>query len=612
MASPAQIVPVTDIASAGVIKDVPSISLPPNVYSDVKNVRFHSGAIRKMEGEQQIVGVAPFSLEDTLVYITYWKAPTTDYWVFIDESGDVYTREVDGTQTFIAGTFANATGDGVNWQHTLFNGGFNLILNNGVDVPQYLSDPAGTGSLTELPNWDSYLAQEEVTTVVWDEFNADISLGRAVDFTTESILYTVTPRDTSVGIINYKQIASADSLKPYTLITTNADNYMLTPRARTETQTGALPGDQITISIQTKASIQVRAGVIRSYGNLLIAGDLTEMEADDNDKIVRTLPGTIRTSDVAAPGQIPLNWNPFRNGANTADEFILSSTGQVQDMAELQGVMYVYTDVSIHGIQQTGNETIPFQISTVTDSYGANSLGAVLEFDGRHLVAGSQDIYVFAGHPGSISSIADGRVRHHIYELDTSGPLNLDINNVRMVRNQKYDEIWLFSPDKTDMWVWNYRSQAWTLRQQTRVANGSKGPEGPIFCEGLTAFKADVPGVYQTDKGNNYTSHVERCRLPLTPEFNTETVGSTALWYSSSNRTSPPGLEIHMAGTNLPYDEIDVMSADIYYFNPNVEYKVDTRVQGRFMNYRIDDGPSNSRAWNLTGYQFELMTGGKR
>ena len=54
------------------------------------------------------------------------------------------------------------------------------------------------------------------------------------------------------------------------------------------------------------------------------------------------------------------------------------------------------------------------------------------------------------------------------------------------------------------------------------------------------------------------------------------------------------------------------MSAAIYYFNPNVEYKVDTRVQGRFMNYRIDDGPSNSRAWNLTGYQFELMTGGKR
>ena len=607
-----QIVPIQDIASAGIVRDVPSVSLPHNVYSDAENIRFHSNAVRKMEGEEQIVGVAPFSLDDTLVYIAYWKAPTTDYWIFIDETGTVYSREVDGTQTFIAGSFTNGTGTGVNWQHTLFNGGFNIILNNGVDVPMYLSDPVVPGTLTELPNWDSYLAQEEVTTVIWDEFNADISLGRAVDFTTESILYTVTPRDTSIGIINYKQIASADSLKPYTLITTNADNYMLTPRARTETQTGALPGDQITISIQTKASIQVRAGVIRSYGNLLIAGDLTEMEADDVDKVVRTLPGTIRTSDVAAPGQIPLNWNPFRNGANTADEFILSSTGKVQDMAELQGVMYVYTDVSIHGIQQTGNETIPFQISTVTDSYGCNSLGAVMEFDGRHLVAGSQDIYVFAGHPGSISSIADGRVRHHIYELENVAPKNLDINNVRMVRNQKYDEIWLFTPDRSQMWIWNYRNQSWTTRNQTRPANGSKGPEGPIFCEGLTAYKADVPGVYLTDKLTHYQSYVERTRLPMTPEFNTETLGSTALWYTSTEENSPPELTIHMEGSNLPYEIVDVSVSPKYIFNPNSDYKVDTRVQGRFINYRIDDGIMNNEPWNLTGYQLEIMQGGKR
>ena len=608
----AQIVPIQDIASAGIVRDVPSISLPANVYSDAENVRFHSNAVRKMEGEQKISRVLLIN-DETIEYVIYWQAPTANYYIYIDTSGDVFATNADNLSARVTvGQFANGSGDGVNWQHTLFNGGFNLILNNGVDVPQYLSDPVSAGSMSELPNWDSYLAQEEVTTVVWDEFNADISLGRAVDFTTESILYTVTPRDTSIGIINYKQIASADSLKPYTLITTNADNYMLTPRARTETQTGALPGDQITISIQTKASIQVRAGVIRSYGNLLIAGNLTEMEADDNTNTIRTLPGTIRTSDVAAPGQIPLNWNPFRNGANTADEFILSSTGRVQDMAELQGVMYVYTDVSIHAIQQTGNEVIPFQISTTTDSYGCNSLGAVMEFDGRHLVAGSQDIYVFAGHPGSIASIADGRVRHHIYEL--TGGMDLDINNVRMVRNQKYDEIWLFTPDRRQMWVWNYRNQSWTTRRMSVAANGSQGPNGPIFCEGQNAYEADVPERYQDENDTNYTSYVARSRLPLTPEFNTETLGSTALWYTSSEKTQPAELYVRMEGSNLPFTEPDLSSmSNTFRFDPKEDYKVDTRIQGRFINYRIDDGDLlQNEPWNLTGYQFEIMQGGKR
>ena len=100
--------------------------------------------------------------------------------------------------------------------------------------------------------------------------------------------------------------------------------------------------------MQTEPEIQVRAGVIRTYGDLLVAGNLTEMDRTDRNRVVRNLPGVIRTSDVAAPGSIPANWNPFKTGVNTADEFTLSSTGIVQDMSELQGILYIYTNDSIH------------------------------------------------------------------------------------------------------------------------------------------------------------------------------------------------------------------------------------------------------------------------
>ena len=601
-----QVIPIQDIASLGVIKDTPSIALPPNAYSDIKNIRFHSGAARKMEGEKEVTGLGTHT---NIVYAAYWKAPQNNYYIVIDEgdSNDimtVYQEVIDAMDnvTYTPLTQNTTISSGGTWQHTLFNGGFNIIFNNGIDVPLYLTDVVEQDTLTTLPNWDSYLAQENVTTVTWDEFNNEIELGRGINYTTENILYSVTPRDTSIGIINFTATEQSEEGSLFSVIRTDPDNIRVVPRRRTDMLTGALPGDQITISIQTKAAITVRAGVIRAYGNLLVAGNLTEMDSDDI--IIRRLPGTIRTSDVAAPGVVPLNWNPFRVGANTADEFILSSTGVVQDMAELQGVMYVYTDDSIHGIQQTGNPTIPFQISTVTDSYGCNSLGAVMEFDGRHLVVGSQDIYVFAGHPGSIASIADGRVRHYAY-----GESPINTNNIRMVRNQKYDEIWIFTPDGaiSEMLVWNYRSQAWTIRDQTPVYSGTQGIDSPLFTTLTQVFEADKEYTDVNDMG--YESFVARMRLGLTPEFDTETLGATAMMYTSPQAVD---LTITMRGSNYPSD-IGALPAGspTFTFYGARDYKVDSRIQGRFVNYKISDD-SKTDAWNLTGYQLEIMKGGKR
>ena len=138
-------------------------------------------------------------------------------------------------------------------------------------------------------------------------------------------------------------------------------------------------GNHVQVSIRLPAVATVTAGVVRSYGNLLVAGNLRESQVDGT--VVRELRGLVRTSDVAAPGELPTNWNPFNRGVNTADEFTLAGTGQIQDMAELQGVMYVYTTDSIHSIQNTGNALIPFSTGVVTRNYGAETLGAVLEVD---------------------------------------------------------------------------------------------------------------------------------------------------------------------------------------------------------------------------------------
>ena len=351
--------------AANLVMDTPAVSLDPSAFSNMENMRFRDGAVRKMEGELEIF------TSTNIAYIAYWQAPSNNYYIVAQTDGDILAYDADDLDAdAIAVGSMSVTGTPV-WQHTLFNGGFNFILNNGVTAPTYLSDPVGAGSLATLPNWESYLSQERVINFIWDDNNPDILLPRPVDFTTENLVYQVIPRDISIANVNASiTTASTGATTPFTLTQVDNTSTTVTPRARSATDTGAAAGDTIIISIQTKAAITVTAGVIRSFNNLLVAGNLMER---DSTGVVRSLTGVVRTSDVAAPGTVPSNWNPFREGANTADDFTLSGTGVIRDMAELQGVLFVYTDTSIHSIQQTGRLDLPIQFDPITDSYGATT-----------------------------------------------------------------------------------------------------------------------------------------------------------------------------------------------------------------------------------------------
>lgn len=612
-----QVIPITDLASMGVMLDTSSSSLPPNAFSNVSNVRFNAGAVRKMEGELAIsLTNCPTS---GIEHLAYWQGPTNSYYVVVhvaSTTATIYAWSTAALGTRItAGTMTTSTS--AKWSHTTFNGGFHFIINNSIDKPKYLSDPIGTNNLAALPNWDSYLSESKLIDMQWDAFNADIPLNvSSINFSTHYLLYTVVPADPNESVLNFKMTSLNPSGTPVTINNNTAPTEnTATPRARTSTLTGALPGDTIKISIQTVPAINVRCGLIRSYGNSLIAGDLTETNASDGS-LIRRLPGVIRTSDVAAPGNMPTNWNPFRNGANTADEFTLSGTGTVTDMAEMQGVMYVYTDSSIHSIQRTGNVTIPYSVSPVTESYGANCIGAVKEYDGRHIVVGSDDVYVFSGHPGNIQSIADLRVRKYLH--GTSTTLNPD--NIRIIRNRRYDELWFYTPstnsNNNEVLIYNYKTQAWTKRSQTNIVcadvapySGNDNSSIPIITNAAAIFYGDVPENFTLKDGSTvYDSFVERERLALTPEFDTEELSSIAILMSGSQ-----DLDVELKGTSRPQDESGVTSGSSFTFNYATDYKVDTRIQGRFLNYKIgDQSATTGVAWSLTGYQLEIIKGGTR
>ena len=635
---PTQVLPITDLAKAGVIQDSPSVSLPPNVFSDVSNVRFRDGAIRKMEGETELFPIRDHVVDPntaTIVYLAHWRGPFNNWYVVVQDNGNIWLHDIDDDyRAYTAGTIGGGMDPNANYQHTLFNGGFNFVLNNGVSTPVYITDvdrsvPGVNPTIAvELPNWDSYLAQENVVSQVWGADTEEIPLGRAVslDLFTEDtmttdmigeqrIVYRVIPRDPSLPILTYSlsRLERADDTGTYSTpsdalfsIRQDLDNWVIIPRLRSTNPampvTGAEPGDTIEIAIQERPEIVVTAGVIRAYGSLLVAGNLREVAGT---RIVRNLAGLIRTSDVAPPGSIPANWNPFRNGANTADEFTLSATGTVQDMVELQGNLFIYTTDSIHSLQQTGGN-IPFGVRPVTDSYGADNTGSVLEVDGRHIVVGSDDVYVFAGHPGSISSIADARVRHHA--LFNSG------EPVRILRYNRFDELWFYTPNQSLMLIWNYRDNTWSVRNQSTAAVGNTAPGTLIFVDNRSSEVAP-PLIYRTDPDTftdygmqNTESFIERKRLAITPEFTTETLVSVGI-LSEGNAA----FQVSAVGTSRPA-EVRVLPDDDPNPTPFVSqdnYKADIRTHGRLLNYRIRD-TSTGEGWAIAGLQFDIGTGGTR
>ena len=507
-----EIISVTDVASKGVVIDTPPVALAPNIFTDVRNVRFKDGAVRKMEGELLLNNVSVTLGSGTIGKIRYfavWENPNRQpfgcYYIFVTDyisAAGVTLGQKVFIQDHTGSTIKDITPTSLNsgngfkfttsgWQHTLFSGGFAFIINNGLDKPHYILDTAGNTNinnivLAELPGWDSYNVEQKVFK---DTYNASsttvFDLGQKVDFTVNSIIVTGTNNKaaqagTPAGTGTVNGTNFVPGTLPGTIPTVSGNHFQTYTDASTNTTVIVLGNlsvsDEVEITVQSRNPVAVTCGIIQSFGNLLVAGDLTEK---DGTTIIRRLSGVVRTSDVAVPGSVPNNWNPFAAGVSTADEFTLSETNVIKDMKSLQSNMYIYSTDSIHAMRLTGNTNAPVSFSPVTDEYGLLTGGGVIEYDGKHFIIGGNDIYVFAGNPGDIQSLADGRIRNYFF--NNLNPIYEQ--QLFTLLNHRENEIWVCYPtlaslagECNEAIIWNYRDNAWTVRDLDNVTAGDVGP----------------------------------------------------------------------------------------------------------------------------------------
>jgi hypothetical protein len=137
-----------DIASIGLIRDIPAHQLPPEAFTTAMNGRFTRDGFRTMDGWTQVFGTlsgGPYFVQAirTPSAETWWVyASLTAYYLFDGATHDDISRTVGGAYNSTGAKDFNCT----------FLGGV-PIFNNGIDAPQFLANYTPGTNLADLTNW---------------------------------------------------------------------------------------------------------------------------------------------------------------------------------------------------------------------------------------------------------------------------------------------------------------------------------------------------------------------------------------------------------------------------------------------------------------------------
>ena len=361
-------------------------------------------------------------------------------------------------------------------------------------------------------------------------------------------------------------------------------------------------------------STTVTAGVLRPFKNVLVAGNLTDSVSGS----LTRAPGTVRVSTRAAAGAIPTTWEPGALGdTSSADEFELSQTEPIVEMRELRGQLMIYTGDSIHSLNVTSSAS---NVRDINYGNGCLAINCVAEFEGKHLVVDRNDIYTHSG-TGGITSVVDGKLRDYFF----NNLHKTHFRNTFTTVNKSQDEVWICYPTLTanadgncnEALIWNYRQNTWTIRDLPNVSHGFAAPSiaNDAFQHSdeklITVGEADTI-LYEMDtgttfNGTNFTAFIERLNLDIGDLEASKWTSAIYPLIDGTGTVTIKAVADDTYGNAVNFSDRRAYSGT---FKIGSDYKVDTRVNGRFASYRFESTDADS--WRLAGFSFNTEASDRR
>jgi len=390
---------------------------------------------------------------------------------------------------------------------------------------------------------------------------------------------------------------------------------------------------------------------LRSYGDFLIALNMTEDGVN--------LPTRVRYSDLALSNQIPSTWDAtdLTNSAGFND--IVQMKTPIVDGLSLNTNFFIYSSDQVWQMEFVGGAFI-FNFRKVFDNCGVINTNCIVEHEGMHFVFDNDDIYTHDGL--TKTSICDKRVRNYIFSgIDMS-----KAGKCYVQHNKSLEEIYFcyHSGDDLALYtdgdfcnraaVFNYRSNTWSFIDLPNTSSGTSSNVNTVETYGTSASSYDetggtyheqesrfdqfplmvshaytgdyetittnrVLGVDLVDKGNLAKPAVAEFSFPMVAErvgIDLDEAQIPLSGYKVINRIYPQATtvssdpEIHFEfGAGDLATEVTKYNPGII-FNMATDYKVDTRMSGRYLSYKV--GTSKPKDFSLSGFDVDLQIVGRR
>lgn len=363
--------------------------------------------------------------------------------------------------------------------------------------------------------------------------------------------------------------------------------------------------------------------VIRPFKEFLVALYTQESGVD--------YPFRVFWSHPAEPGSVPASWDVSDSTKDAGNVELAQTSGVLVDCLPLRDTNIIYKEDSVYTMNYIGGENI-FRFQQLFDDVGLLSQRCVKGFSGKHFVVGQNDVYVHDGIQKQ--SIINSRMRDWLFNsIDPTNYLKTFVtaNYAEQVMMICFPEIG--QSYCTKALIWNWAEDTWTIRDLPNISHAGWGviddseeivawtgdddswdsdptswgertfnpTQSKVVFAGTLDSKIYQGDVTTTHDGVNYNAYVERSGLTL----GTDQVKHVSRIFPQFSGTGEVivkiGVEDH-PGQGVSYQS--------HVFTIGQDYKIDTRVSGRFLALRVES--ADKEYWSLDGIELDIQIDGGR
>lgn len=347
-----------------------------------------------------------------------------------------------------------------------------------------------------------------------------------------------------------------------------------------------------------------------------------------------------------------IQWDPANTAYIAGENVLAEAKTPIRDGGPLGNNFIIYTQDQVWTMEYTGSSLV-FNFRRLFPTGGIINTNCWAEVEGKHFVFGENDIYVHDGN--SKKSIADTKVRRRIFstinreKLKSFYVLHNSVSNlVYFCYQTTIDEVnFLNTAHCNKAAVYNYKDDTWSFvdlpncvgatEANISLVNGlyqSLDASYELFNTSYVTFEGvteKLPIMLSiTDQSNNLSeSRIFAVDLPtsgvlslpieaetLKPAYverigiDLDEVGSSIRNYKIITAILP---QVTFADTNgiftweVGASDTPNGNATWYYSNtfyPNTDYKLDMKVAGRYLAYRLTT--SNPENFFISGFEAQI------